>query len=111
MTAQAKSYKSQSTTVYSIDKSFQGGGFLANWAIDVQSGETTTMTTETDTSISAGQATSASLTIEGLPCNNVTPYVGPCVPPYPGPPTFPIQFMIYQDDLYGTFMFAPVDYY
>jgi len=111
MTTIEHDYSTGSTTTYSVDKSFQGGGFLAGWKIDVNSSNTLTTSTEVDSSISSTQGTSATLNIVGLPCNNVTPYEGPCVPVYPGPPTFPTQFVIYQDDLYGTFMFAPEDYY
>ena len=111
MTTNAHSYTTSSTTIYSVDRAFQGTGWLANFKLDFNSDSTTTTTTEVDSSISSTQSSSASLTIVGLPCDNQVPYQGPCVPVYPGPPTFPIQFMIYQDDLWGTFMFAPVDYY
>jgi hypothetical protein len=36
---------------------------------------------------------------------------GPCVPQYDASGMQPTQFDIYQDNLYGTFMFAPVHYY
>lgn len=111
MTSNAHNYTTSSTTTYSVDKAFQGTAFLAKLAIDVNSSSSTTTTTEVDSSISSTQASSSTLNIVGLPCNNQIPYQGPCVPVYPGPPTFPIQFAIYQDDLYGTFMFAPDNYY
>jgi hypothetical protein len=111
MTTSATDYTTSETTTYSIDKTFQGTQFLSNLALDVKSSSTLTTTTEVDSSVSQSQSTAAQLSITGLPCNNQVPYEGPCVPVYPGPPTYPIQYFIYQDDLFGTFMFAPVDYY
>jgi hypothetical protein len=111
MTNGETSHTTSSTTAYSVDRAFQGTQWLSWLAVDVDSSSTTTTETEVDNSISSTQSTSATLTIVGLPCNNQIPYQGPCVPVYPGPPQFPTQFMIYQDNEYGTFMFGPVDYY
>jgi hypothetical protein len=107
----AAAYTTSTSTTYSLDKSYSGTAFASTWSKDVKSQTTVTATTEIDSSISASQATSSALDITGLPCNNTVADEGPCVPAYPGPPTFPIQYYIYQDNAYGTFMFAPVDYY
>jgi hypothetical protein len=104
-TSQALSTSNSNT--FSIDQSFSGGLFFAKLTIDLKYSNTVTTTTEADSSISQSQASAALASISGLSCNNSVPYLGPCVPSYNGP----IEFDIYSDNLWGTFMFAPVHYF
>ncbi|MGD0911011.1 MAG: hypothetical protein ABR928_03905, partial [Terracidiphilus sp.] len=46
MTTTAKDYTTSSTTTYSIDKAFQGTGWLSKLALDLNSSSTTTTTTD-----------------------------------------------------------------
>jgi hypothetical protein len=107
MTSSAQDYTNSTTTTFSLDRSYSGSVFQNNLTLDFKYSDTTTTTTEVDSSISNTQSSSAAVNIIGLPCDNVNPYLGPCVPVYNGP----TQFMVYQDDLWGTFMLAPIDYF
>ncbi len=96
-----------SSNTFSIDRSYSGSVFGNNLTLDFKYANTVTSTTEVDNSIATTQASSATASITGLACNNSVADIGPCVPPYDGP----TEFDIYSDNLWGTFMFAPVHYY
>ena len=68
---------------------------------------TQSTTTESDNSIANSQASSAVLSITS-PCYSST---APCNQVYDSSGNEPVEFEIYQDDMYGTFMLAPVHYY
>lgn len=108
LTTNAKSKTTETTNTFSIDRSYSGSIFQSDLSIDLAYQYTTDTITEVDSSIATTTSTSAQASITGLPCGNTKPGVGPCVPVWNGPPT---QFNIYEDNLYGTFMFAPVHYF
>lgn len=100
---------------FSIDNSFTAGGtfdgFGSTITEDISVANTFAYQFEEDNSISTTQSSSASLSVTDLACGNTTPDVGPCVPVYDAGSNEPVQFFVYQDNLYGTFMLAPVDYF
>jgi hypothetical protein len=93
-------------TAFSLDLSFTGGKFISVMQ-DFQYASTQTTTTESDNSIANSQASSAVLSITS-PCYSST---APCNQVYDSSGNEPVEFEIYQDDMYGTFMLAPVHYY
>ena len=111
LSTQAQSLTNTTSNEFSIDSSFSGGTWFNKFTLTLKSSYTLTTTTQADSSISTTQASSAQAAITGPACNNQVPYVGPCVPVYDASGTDPVQFNIFQDNMYGTFMFAPVHYY
>jgi hypothetical protein len=63
--------------------------------------ETLSFMHQRGTSVTATSSQINSLSVTGPPCNSNTP---PCSPVYTGPS----QFDVYQDNVFGTFMFHPV---
>ena len=107
------SYTGTNTTTQSSTTSFSystdtsvSASFLSFWKSSYGSSYTLQTSTKVDNSISSTTSSSSTAYIDGIACSTSTSS-GPCVPEYSGP----TQFNIYQDNLYGTFMFAPVHYY
>jgi hypothetical protein len=100
---------------FTLDQSFTEGGsfygFGLSFTQDLKVAGTLTYQFESDNSIAKTNATSSQISITGPACNNKVADEGPCVPVYDSGSNEPVEFFIYQDNLYGTFMFAPVDYY
>lgn len=96
---------------FSVDNSFSGSGFLKAFSADLSSKTELTWQTDAQSSITTSTTSIASFSVQGPPCNNVIQNQGPCVPVYDSSGTQPTQFDVYQDNMYGTFMFAPVHYY
>jgi hypothetical protein len=115
LTTNAQAQIVGSSTTFSLDRSFTIGGYDAGFGgdltLDLKYAYTTTSQTEVDSSISTTQSSSSVASITGPACGNAVLGVGPCVPEYDAAGNEPIQFNIYQDNLYGTFMFAPVHYF
>ncbi len=88
-------------TSYSVDKSIDGTGFLVNFSANVKQEWMYTTTNTTNSSLTNTQSQVDMLSITGPACNSAT---APCVPTYSGPG----EFNVYQDNLYGTFMFNPL---
>ena len=95
---------------YSVDESLSGA-FVLTVSADIKTTYTLTYTTDAQSSITSTTTSTGALSVQGPPCNNVSPDVGPCVPVYDSADNQPTQFEVYQDNMYGTFMFAPVHYY
>jgi hypothetical protein len=108
---QAQEITSTNSQTFSFDSSFTGGTFLSGLSEDLKIASTLSWTTDYQTSITSTTSSNASLSVQGPPCNNVNPGVGPCVPVYDSSGNQPTQFYVYQDNMFGTFMFAPVHYY
>lgn len=106
---------SESSTSYSqtftTDLSLSGSGFLSNFSVDLKTSDTLTWTTDAQSSITTSQTSIGNLSDQGPPCNNAVQGQGPCIPVYDSSGNQPTQFLVYQDNRYGTFMFAPVHYY
>jgi hypothetical protein len=96
---------------FSVDNSFQGLGFFSDFSAELKTSNTLTWTTDAQSSLTTSTTSTGSLSVQGPPCNNVMPGVGPCVPVYDANGNQPTQFMVYQDNMFGTFMFAPVHFY
>lgn len=111
LTTQASDITTTSSQTYSVDAGFTGGNFLSAFTLDVSDAYTLTWTTEAQKSITTSTTSTANLSVQGPPCNNVLQGTGPCVPVYDSSGNQPTEFDAYQDNMYGTFMFAPVHYY
>jgi hypothetical protein len=108
---QAQDIQTQSSQTFSVAVAFSGTGFLKNLDADLENSNTLTWSTDEQSSITQTTTSTASLSIQGPACNNVIQGVGPCVPVYDASNNQPVQFDVYQDNMYGTFMFAPIHYY
>ncbi len=84
---------------FGIDERFNGNFFVASVTYDLKQSQMFTWTTQTQASLTTTNTQSAMLSITGPPCSG-----SPCNPAYAGP----AEFDVYQDNLYGTFMFNPV---
>ena len=115
-------YTNMSQKAQSITNSYQlsysvsvdlSANFLSFFSSEVKysSSQILTWENEASTQLTSSSTSSAALSVQGPPCNNVNSGVGPCVPVYDASGTEPTQFEVYQDNLYGTFMFAPVHFY
>jgi hypothetical protein len=111
LSTQAQSIITTSSQTYSLDEKFTGTGFFNKWVLDVNQAWTFSTKTEADTSITTSTTNTGSLSVQGPPCNNLVLGVGPCVPVFDAAGNQPYQFDIYQDNMFGTFMFAPVHYF
>ncbi len=111
LTTQAEDLSSSYQQTFSTDVSFSGTGFLVNFSADLKTSNTLTWTTDSQSSITASTTSTSSFSDQGPPCGNTTQGVGPCVPVYDSAGNQPTQFEVYQDNEFGTFMFAPVHYY
>lgn len=112
MSQQAKSITNSYQLGYSVSVDLSAN-FLSFFSSELKysSSQILTWENQASTQLTNSSTSTATLSVQGPPCNNVNPGVGPCVPVYDASGTEPTQFEVYQDNLYGTFMFAPVHYY
>lgn len=96
----SSSYQTQ--VGYGIDASMSASFFGVTFGSDVKFSHTLTHTHQSSSSISSTTSQMDTASITGPPCGSGTP---PCVPVYTGP----AEFNIYQDNVFGTFMFNPVN--
>ena len=107
---QAQDITNTYTQTFSTDTSLSVT-FYGALAYDLKQTQTLTFTTEAQSSLTNTTNSTAALSVQGPPCNNVVAEKGPCVPVYDSTGNQPTQFEVYQDNMYGTFMFAPVHFY
>lgn len=86
--------------MFGTDVSFTGSGWLSGFSADIKNSNTMTWTSEYQRTITDTNTQTDQLQITGPSCTG-----SPCNPSYSGPG----EFDVYQDNLYGTFMFWPVD--
>jgi hypothetical protein len=108
---QAKGISTTYSQSFSTDSSFTGSGFLSAFSDDAKSTNTLTWTTGEQSSIASGNSSTATFSVQGPPCGNQVQGLGPCIPVYDSSGNEPTSFYVYEDNLFGTFMFAPVNYY
>ena len=78
-----------------------------NTSIKATDSQTLTWETQTTTGTSSSSTSTAALSVQGPPCTVAS---GVCSPAYDADGTEPVQFEIYTDNVFGTFMFQPVAY-
>ena len=76
-------------------------------SIKVTNSQTLTWVTQTTAGSTTSSTSTASLSVQGPPCTVVS---GTCSPEYDASGNEPIQFEIYNDNVFGTFMLQPVAY-
>lgn len=89
------------TETFGIDVAFTSTIFIDSLSEDLKYSQTLTWTDMASTSDTTTATQIDSLSITGPPCTATTL---PCVPTYSGPP----EFDVYQDNIYGSFMFNPI---
>jgi hypothetical protein len=104
-TTASQSADNQTTVSWGISDSFAGSFFGVEVGYKVTYTGSVVLDNKSDSSITNTTTDSASATVVGPPCN-----ASPCDPLYSGvPPAQPGVFDIYQDNLYGSFMFVGVN--
>jgi len=111
LSIQAQEITTSFSETFSTDIAFSGSGFLKALSANLMEASTLSWATDAQSSITTSTTSTANLSVQGPPCNNVVQGEGPCVPVYDASGTQPTQFDVYEDNMYGTFMFAPVHYY
>jgi hypothetical protein len=91
------------TQAYGTDASFTGSAFLAGLSASFKDTQTFTTIQQNSVSITNNSSVGSTLSITGPPCPGTTL---PCNPTYDGNPS---EFDVYQDNIYGTFMFNGVN--
>ena len=76
--------------------------FRGSFTAEIQTEQTMEMDHSWDRTLTTSQILSKALSVTGPGCPQTTP---PCVPAYSGPS----RFIVYQDNLFGTFMFYPTN--
>lgn len=90
-TTQSQGYKNTYSTAYSVENKFQGTSWLSGFNVDLKTTNTLTWVNGFSTSTNTSNGQTSTLTIVAPP------------PGYTGPS----EFVLYQDNLYGTFMLNP----
>jgi hypothetical protein len=85
---------------FGTEEQFSGGTWFASFTLDIKQSDTLTWNHTFQNTLTTTQTLTDALSITGPGCPQTTP---PCNPVYSGPG----EFVIYQDNLYGTFMFYP----
>ena len=107
---QAQETTNVTSQTFSVDASVSNQ-FFVTFSAELKSSSTLTWTNDAQSSITSTATSTGSLEVQGPPCNNAVANQGPCLPVYDADGTQPVQFQVFQDNVYGTFMFAPVHYY
>lgn len=79
---------------------FSGGTWFNTWTLDIKTTDTLTWTNTWLNTLTTTNTLTDALSVTGPGCPQTSP---PCVPAYAGPG----QFVAFQDNQYGTFMFYP----
>jgi hypothetical protein len=86
------------TQAFGVEAAFSGGKFISTFSVDVKKSQTLTWTHTWEDTLTTSTTLTKALSVTGPGCPQTSP---PCVPAYTGPG----EFIVYQDNLYGTFMF------
>jgi len=81
---------------------FSGGTWFNTWTLDIKTTDTLTWTNTWLNTLTTTNTLTDALSVTGPGCPQTSP---PCVPAYAGPG----QFVAFQDNQYGTFMFYPAN--
>lgn len=85
-----------------MTRSLSGSLFIITLDDEMTNSSTVTFTDQNQNDLTNTTSKYGTIHIVGPPCN----WTGSvCSPSYAGPP----EFDVYQDNIYGTFMFWPVD--
>jgi hypothetical protein len=85
---------------FGTEQNFSGGTWLVKFTLDLKESDTLTWTHAWQNTLTTTTTLTDALSVTGPGCPQTSP---PCVPAYAGPG----EFIVYQDNLYGTFMFYP----
>jgi hypothetical protein len=86
----------------SVENIFKGSFLFDSWSVDVTSTTTLTFTDQWSQTNTSSTQVSATGSVTGPPCVVSS---GACSPVYTGP----TEFEVFQDNIYNTFMFYPVN--
>jgi hypothetical protein len=83
---------------YGTELTLAGSAWLAGFTVDIKTSNTSTWNSTWQSTLTTTQTLTDALSITGPPCTTT-----PCNPIYTGPG----EFIVFQDNQYGTFMFYP----
>jgi hypothetical protein len=112
LTSKTNSIQTVNSQTFSTDQQISAS-FLSPFTASLSATDSLTQTYTAQESITSSttQSNSASLSVQGPPCDNTVSEEGPCVPVYDSGDNEPTQFDAFQDNRFGTFAFVPVHYY
>jgi hypothetical protein len=88
------------TQAFGIETEFTGGTWFGKFTVNIKDTHTFAWTHTWENTLTTTKTLTKALAVTGPGCPQTAP---PCVPSYTGPG----QFIVFQDNLYGTFMFYP----
>lgn len=106
---QSEGYSANDTTTYGIEKSFSLSGFLTGISITAGNSQSYSTTYEVDNVLQTSNSVSDEVSITGPPCNVVSNACSPYYPSASAPG--PTEFEVLEDNIYGTFLLNPVNWY
>jgi hypothetical protein len=95
-----KSASHDFTQAFGIEFAFKNGTWFTNFNLDVNVTHTLKWSHTWENTLTTTKTLTKALSVTGPGCPQTSP---PCVPAYTGPG----QFVVYLDNLYGTFMLYP----
>ena len=105
---QSHSYTLSTATTFGEESEFKAAPFGSGITITMGTSQTFTTTEEVDQSLTTTNSTTTTASITGPPC---TVSGNSCNPTYPSVGTpGPTEFDVYEDTLYGTFLYYPVNW-
>ena len=99
---QSRDYTTTNSVMFGLETTYSGKAFGTGITTTFSQSNTFTTTNEVDTSLTSTNGTTATASITGPPC---TVSGSQCNPAYTGA----TEFDVYEDNLYGTFFFNPVN--
>jgi hypothetical protein len=94
--SQSQGTSSSFKEAFGTEEQFSGGSWFASFTLDIKTTDTLTWSSSWLTTLTTTQTNTNALSVTE---------VSSCTPPYSGP----AQFVLYQDNHYGTFMFYPAN--
>jgi hypothetical protein len=105
---QSQSYTSGNSTTFGIETTFAGTPFDTGVSLTIGSSQTFATTTISNSSLATTNQTTLSTSITGPAC---VVSGNSCAPLYPSSADpGPTQFNVYEDTVYGTFLYYPVNW-
>jgi hypothetical protein len=90
------------TQAFGLDTKFSGGTWFSKFSLEIKVTDTLEWDHTWQNTLTTTQTLTKNRSVTGPGCPQTSP---PCNPLYAGPG----EFIVFQDNLYGTFMFYPLN--
>ena len=104
------SYKQTHSQLFGLERTFSGTPFGIGFDLTISITRTLQSTHQASTKFQTTNTSTATASITGPPCNVVSNACSPAYPPNPLDYGSAIQFNLYQDNVFGGFLFIPALY-